>query len=309
MKFPKPVSLEEVATFLKALYVGDPGLLITGLNEIHKVEKGDLVFVDHPKYYDDALNSVATFVLINKDVPCPENKGLIVSDDPFRDFNKLISRYHSFPKSNERISNTAIIGEDTIIQPTAFIGHNVTIGKNCLIHANATINNDVIIGDNVIIHSNVCIGSEAFYYKKRDEGYDKLLTCGRVVIEDDVEIGAGSTIDKGVTGNTVIGKGTKLDNLVHIGHDTTIGQNCLFAALVGVSGAVIIEDDVTLWGQVGVKSGITIGKGAVVLGQSGVTKSLEGNVTYFGTPATEAREKLKELAMIRQIPELVKKLY
>ena len=135
-----------------------------------------------------------------------------------------------------------------------------------------------------------------------------LHSCGRVVIEDHVEIGALCSVDKGVTGDTLIKRGTKIDNQVHVGHDTVIGENCLFAAQVGIAGCVIIEDDVTLWGQVGVPSDLTIGKGAVVLGQSGLTKNLEGNKTYFGSPAVEARTKFKELAAIRKLPRIIETL-
>jgi UDP-3-O-[3-hydroxymyristoyl] glucosamine N-acyltransferase len=152
------------------------------------------------------------------------------------------------------------------------------------------------------------LGADAFYFKRFPEGYEKMLSCGRVVIHDNVEIGANCTIDKGVSGDTVIGRGSKLDNLVHVGHDTVIGKNCLFAGQVGIAGVVKIEDDVILWGQVGVQKDITIGKGAVVLGKSGVPKSLEGNKTYFGSPVQEARQKMRELALVKQLPEVIEKL-
>ena len=138
--------------------------------------------------------------------------------------------------------------------------------------------------------------------------YDKMLSCGRVIIHDHVEIGACCTIDKGVSSDTIIGSGTKLDNHIHVGHDTVIGKNCLFAAQVGIAGVVTIEDDVILWGQVGVQKDLTIGKGAVVLGQSGVGKTLEGGKTYFGSPTQEARQKMKEIAMVKQLPELFEKM-
>jgi UDP-3-O-[3-hydroxymyristoyl] glucosamine N-acyltransferase len=152
------------------------------------------------------------------------------------------------------------------------------------------------------------IGADAFYYKRRPEGYDKLLSSGRVVIEDDVEIGASCTIDKGVSGDTVLGKGTKLDNQIHIGHDTVIGKHCLFAAQVGIAGVTKIEDEVILWGQVGVSKDLTIGKGAIVLAQSGVPKSIEGGKTYYGTPVGEARSKMKEQAYIKRIPDMLETL-
>jgi UDP-3-O-[3-hydroxymyristoyl] glucosamine N-acyltransferase len=278
------------------------------MNEIHVVEHGDIVFVDHPKYYDKALLSAATIVLINKSVECPEGKALLISDDPFRDFNKLINHFRPFTFSNVSIAPTAQIGEGTIIQPNCFIGNHVKIGKNCLLHANVSIYDHCVLGDNVIIQAGTIIGADAFYYKKRPEGFDQLISCGRVIIEDNVGIGALCTIDRGVTGDTTIGSGTKIDNQVHVGHDTVIGKKCLIAAQTGIAGCVVIEDEVTMWGQVGTTSGITIGTKAVVMGQTGVTKSIEGGKTYFGTPIEESREKLKQLAYIKRIPEILEKL-
>ncbi|MCL6273452.1 UDP-3-O-(3-hydroxymyristoyl)glucosamine N-acyltransferase [Muricauda sp. 2012CJ35-5] len=308
MKFPRTHTLKEIAEILGTKYVGAEDFPVLGMNEIHVVEPGDIVFVDHPKYYDKALQSKATIVLINKDVECPEGKALLISDDPFRDFNTLTKHFRPFQSTNSAISSTAKIGKDTIIQPNVFIGNNVVIGKNCLIHANVSIYDDCIIGDNVIIHSGTVLGSDAFYYKNRPTGFDKLISGGRVIIEDNVDIGASCSVDRGVTGDTTIGEGTKLDNQIQIGHDTAIGKKCLIASHTGIAGCVVIEDEVTLWGQVGVISGITIGKGATVYAQSGVGGSLEGGKAYFGSPAGEARSKMKELAMIKNIPFLMEKI-
>ena len=300
MKFIKTLSLKQIASLLQVEYVGNPNFEISGINEIHVVEKGDIVFVDHPKYYEKALNSAATTILINKKVECPIGKSLLISDDPFRDFNKLTLHFNPFIASKESISSSAIIGENTIIQPNVFIGNNVKIGKNCTIHPNVTIYDNSVIGNNVTIHANTVLGADAFYYKNRSEGFDKLISGGRVVLEDEVDLGASCTIDKGVTGDTKIGKGTKIDNQVHVGHDTVIGNKCLIASQTGIAGCVIIEDEVTIWGQVGTNSGITIGKGAIILGQTGVTKSVAGGKSYFGTPISESREKLKEMAEIKR---------
>lgn len=308
MNFKSPQTLKEIAEVINARYEGKPDSLVKGINEIHMVEEGDITFVDHPKYYEKALKSKASFVLINKEVDNPFKKSLIFSSDPFNDFNKLIKHYFPFQPSNEMISKSAIIGENTIIQPNVFIGNNVTIGSDCIIHSNVSIYDNSIIGNNVIIHSNTVIGGDAFYFQKRPNGYEKFQSCGRAVIHDNVEIGSNCAIDKGVSGDTVIGKGTKFDNHIHIAHDTVIGENCLFAAQVGVSGCVVIEDDVVLWGQVGVQKDLTIGKGAVVLGQSGVPKSLEGNKVYFGSPVQESKEKMKELAYVKRIPDILKLL-
>ena len=268
------------------------------------MEKCDLTFVDHPKYYDKALNSKATIVLINKQMECPANKFLIYTDDPFRDYNILTKKYYQFIPATKMISDNLIVGKDTVIQPGVFIANNVTIGDNCLIHSNVSIYDNVTIGDNVIIHANTVIGSDAFYFKRRENNFDKLLSCGNVIIKDNVEIGANCTIDRGVSGSTIIGEGTKMDNLIQIAHDTVIGKNCLFAAQVGIAGVVTVKDDVVLWGQVGVQKDITIGEGAIVLGKSGVAKGIEGNKVYYGNPATEAKLKMKEIAYLKRISEL-----
>lgn len=301
MKFPRIYKLSEIAEIINTKYVGNSEFPVEGINEIHRVEKGDIVFVDHPKYYDKALQSAATIVLINKEVECPEGKALLISEDPFRDFVKIGQYFKSFQNAHQAISPTAQIGEGTHLQPNVFVGNHVKIGKNCLIHANVSIGDNTVIGDNVIIHSGTVLGGDGFYYKKRSEGFDKLKSVGNVIIEDDVEIGANCTIDRGVTASTIIGAGTKLDNLIQIGHDTLVGKKCLFASQVGVAGCVIIEDEVTLWGQVGVKSGVKISKGAVVMAQSGVGHDLEAGKAYFGSPAEEARSVYKKLAAIQML--------
>jgi UDP-3-O-[3-hydroxymyristoyl] glucosamine N-acyltransferase len=288
--------------------VGADDFLVLGMNEIHVVTPGDIVFVDHPKYYEKALQSAATVVLINKEVECPKGKALLISDDPFRDFNTLTRHFRPFVAATAHIALSSTIGEGTVIQPNCFVGNHVTIGKNCLIHASVSIYDHTVIGDHVIIHAGTVLGADAFYYKKRPEGFDQLLSGGRVVIEDHVDIGAACTIDKGVTGDTTIGAGTKIDNQVHVGHDTIIGKKCLIAAQTGIAGCVVIEDEVTLWGQVGVTSGITIQSKAVIMAQSGISKTLEGGKSYFGTPAEESRDKMKQMVNIKRIPEILEKL-
>lgn len=307
MQFPSPVSLQWIADFIGAKLLGDPNAMATGINEIHKVEKGDLAFVDHPKYYDKCINSAASFIIINKETSFPEGKALLVVDQPFDAYCKIAEHFRPFVPANKLISDTAIIGEGTEVFPSVFIGSHVRIGKNCIIYPNVTIMDHVIIGDHVIIQAGTVIGGNAFYYntkKDREVWYRKMPSCGRVIIEDYVEIGAGCTIDRGVSHDTVIGKGTKMDNMIHIGHDTVIGRNCLFAAQVGIAGAVTIEDGVTLWGQVGVSKTLRIGANAVVMAQSGVPGDLEGGKSYFGSPTEDAREKMKERVWVKRIPEM-----
>lgn len=304
MRLHKPIRLKDCAALINAPYVGDDNFEITGINEIHMVEPGDLTFVDHPKYYNKALNSAATTIIINKDVECPVGKALIISDDPFRDYNFLTRYFSPSAPAESMISKTANVGEGTQLYPNVFLGHNVTVGKNCILHSGVVVYDNCVIGDNVILHANTTIGNDAFYFKKRPSGYDKMHTCGRVIIEDKVEIGASCTVAKGVSGDTRIGWGTKMDSHVHVGHDTVVGKNCLFAAGVMIAGVTVIEDDVILWGQVGVQKDLVIAKGSVLLGQSGIGKSTEAGKQYFGSPAVDAREKMKELAWIKRIPEM-----
>ena len=311
MHFPSPVAATWVADLINASLLGKTDAFVTGINEIHKVLVGDLCFVDHPKYYDKCLQSDATFIIINnKDVAIPAGKTLLVVDEPFEAYLKIVQHFKPFELQTTSVSTSAIIGEGTIVMPNAFIGNYVKIGKNCFIHANVSILDYCELGDNVIVQAGTVIGSDAFYYntkKNRELWYKKMISCGKVIIEDDVEIGACCTIDRGVTAETIIGKGTKMDNMVHIGHDNIIGKNCLIAAQVGIAGATILEDGVTLWGQVGVNKTITIGANAVVFGQSGVVSSIKGNKGYWGTPAIDANEKRREVVWIKRIQELWKK--
>ncbi len=308
MKFPEPLTLSDLAAMLNAKPVGDPGFPVTGMNEIHMVEPGDLTFVDHPKYYDKALSSGATTILINKEVECPEGKTLLISRQPFDDYVSLVQRFRPFEPALSRISPSALIGEGTVIQPGTFIGNHVRIGKNCILHANVSIYDHTVIGDDVIIHSGSVIGADAYYFQRRPEGYKKLESCGRVIIGNRVEIGAQTTIDKGVSGDTTIGDGTKFDNHVQVGHDTVIGRNCLIGAFCAIAGVTKIEDDVILWASVLVNKDLVIGKGAVILAGSGTERSLEGGKTYWGIPAAEARKKWREIAALKALPDLLAKL-
>jgi len=308
MKFDAPLTLKEVAGLLGARFIGPPDFIISGINEIHMVEPGDLTFVDHPKYYTKALESKATTIIINKEVEPPAGKALIISDRPFDDYVFLATKFRPFEKAVSAISPTAEIGEGTVIQPGAFVGNHVKIGKNCIIHANATIYDHSVIGNNVIVHSGAVIGADAFYFQRRPEGYKKLESCGRAILEDNVEIGAHCTIDKGVSGDTVVSFGTKFDNHVQVGHDTIIGRNCLIGAFCAIAGVTIIEDDVILWANVLVNKDLVIGKGAVVLAGAGTEKSLEGGKVYWGIPAIEARKKWREVAALKMLPDLIHKI-
>jgi UDP-3-O-[3-hydroxymyristoyl] glucosamine N-acyltransferase len=308
MKFDSPKTLKEIAGLIHGQFKGDANFLVSGINEIHMVEPGDLTFVDHPKYYTKALESKATTIIINKDVDPPAGKALIISDHPFDDYVFLVKTFRPFEKAVSAISPTAEIGEGTVIQPGAFVGNHVKIGKNCIIHANASIYDHSVIGNNVIIHSGAVIGADAYYFQRRPEGYKKMESCGRAILEDNVEVGAMTTIDKGVSGDTIISFGTKFDNHVMVGHDTFIGRNCLIGAFCAIAGVTRIEDDVILWASVLINKDLVIGKGAVILAGSGTENSLEGGKTYWGVPAIEARKKWREVAALKMLPDILQKL-
>lgn len=301
--------LHEIAGILNAKFIGDPNHLVTGFNEIHRVTSGDCVFVDHPKYYNKALQSAASTIIINKEVVCPDGKALIIHTEPFTAFNTLTNYFSPTLFSNKAISDSASIGKGSVIMPGCFIGNDVHLGKNCVIHPNVVIYDGCRIGNNVTIHANTTIGSDAFYFKKRSSHFEALYTCGTLVIEDNVVIGSNCSIDKGVTDVTRIGEGTILDNHIHLGHDVIIGKMCLMAAHVGIAGACTIGNQVTIWGQVGISSGLIIEDNVTILAQSGVAENLKAGKTYFGTPAAEAKEKMRELFAGKQLPGLIHKLY
>jgi len=277
------------------------------MNELHVVRNGDISFVDHQKYYNKALHSKASFLIINKSIDS-EGKGMILHDHPFDAFNKLILFFRPFTNSYQMISDSASLGKGTVIQPGTFIGNNVTIGKNCLIHSNVSIYDNTVIGNNVIIHANTTIGSDAFYFQKKEDRFRKFQSGGRVIIDDFVEIGASCSIDRGVTSDTYIGEGTKMDNQCQVGHDTVIGKNCLIGAYAAIAGVTVLEDDVVLWARVAINKDIVVGKGTVLLATSAIDKSVEGGKILMGSPAIEVRQYWKNYVAMRKLPELLKKI-
>lgn len=310
MKFPQPILIRDLARRLDARQIiGDDTLVATGINEIHKVEAGDIAFSDVRKYFEKTLKSAATVILLNEAAECPPGKVILVVDQPFAAYDSLVREYRPFEPLTTPVSHRAEIHPTAILEPGVVVAANVRIGAHTYIQANTYIGEYTYIGDHVRIGPNTIIGSDAFYFKKLSDGsYQKWRSGGRVIIEDHVDIGAGCTINKGVSGDTIIGAGSKLDCQIHVGHGAVIGKNCLLAAQVGIGGKTIIGDNVVLYGQVGVAQAIEIGSGAMVSAKAGVSKSLEGGKAYFGIPADDARDKYRELAALRQLPEVLKKL-
>lgn len=306
MKLPQPIPVLEIARKTGAILIGDESLLATGINEIHKVQPGDITFVDNRKYFQKSLESAATIILLNEKTECPPGKALLLCENPFEAYDSLVREHRPFRPLSASISESASIHPSSVVEPGVVIGHQVVIGRGCYIQANAYIGDQTHIGNHVTIQAGAIVGTDAFYFQKNADGFKKWRSGGRVVIEDHVEIGAGCTINRGVSGDTIIGEGTKLDSQVHVGHGAVIGKRCLLAGQVGVGGKAILEDGVVLYGQVGVAARVRIGAGAVVSAKSGVSKDLEGGKAYFGIPAEEIRVRQRELAALRQLPDFLK---
>ena len=309
MKLPHPIPVREIAEKIGAELLGDTSLEATGLNEVHQVEPGDITFVDVKKYFDKSLRSAASIVILNQRVAPPPGKALLLCEDPFDAYNRLVLEFRPLLPLAQAVSDTAEIHPSAVLEPNVVVGHHVKIGRGCYIQANVTLAEHSVLGDHVTVQSSAVIGSDAFYFKRAAEGYQRWRSGGRVVLQDQVEIGAGCTINKGVSGDTLIGAGTKLDCQVQIGHDVVVGKRCLFAAQVGVGGNTRIGNEVILYGQVGIAQNLTIGDRVVVLAKSGVSKSLEAGKVYFGYPAGEARATYRELAALRHLPEFFSEYY
>ncbi|HKK74584.1 MAG TPA: LpxD N-terminal domain-containing protein [Saprospiraceae bacterium] len=309
MKFPKTVPVQEIAEKINATLIGKKDNQAKGINEIHHVEEGDITFVDVKKYFNKSLKSAATIIILNEKVSAPKGKTLLLCDDPFSAYNTIVQTYRPFRPLRTAIDASAKIDPSSVIEPNAVIGPEVVIGKNCHIQANVTIAEHTIIGDDVTIQSGAIIGTEAFYYKRSPEGFTKWRSGGRVIIQDGVDVGPGCTINKGVSSDTIIGAGTKMDAQVHIGHDVVVGERCLLAGQVGIGGNTTVGNDVIMYGQVGVAQNLNIENGVVILAKSGVSKNLKAGKTYFGYPAAEARMAYKELAALRHLPEFLSDYY
>jgi UDP-3-O-[3-hydroxymyristoyl] glucosamine N-acyltransferase len=331
------MKLGELARILGCRLVGNPDIEISGVSEIQNAKGGDLTFLTNPKYRRFLKTTKASAVLLEKEIPDLKISQLVCSE-PYVAFAKALSLFYpeELPEpgisKKASISPTAKVGEDCYIGDFVFIGENTKVGKgvrifpgvyigdNCeigdytVVFPNVTIYNGVRIGRFVRIHSGTVIGSDGFGYafSRKEKKIYKVPQTGGVVIEDFVEIGANTTIDRGTIGDTVIGEGTKIDNLVQIGHNVKIGRYCFIVSQVGISGSTKIGDFVTLAGKVGVAGHIEIASNVTVAAKSGVTKSIRKAGTYAGFPVRPYKEWRKVQVLIERLPEIyerVKKMF
>ncbi len=322
-------SLEELAVLVGGQVVGDPATRISGATDIGDAREGDIVFAESPKHLEQALQSAASAVIA---LPDTENsaKPLIRTANPRLAFARVLEALNPRPEHqpgihptasiganlqagdgvtigfNAYVGNDVVLGDDVWIQPLVYIGDNVRIGSGSVIHPSVVILGNVTIGENVTVHPGTVIGADGFGYTPIGKQHFKIPQVGTVIIGDDVEIGANVTIDRARTGRTVIGNGTKIDNLVHIAHNVTIGENCIIVAQVGISGSVAIGDQVVFGGQSGTKDHVTIGDGSMVCARSGIIGDLPPGSFVSGYPAGPHKEQMRVQAAILRLPELMK---
>ncbi|NOZ69110.1 MAG: UDP-3-O-(3-hydroxymyristoyl)glucosamine N-acyltransferase [Deferribacteres bacterium] len=325
------MKLRELARITGGRISGDPEVEITGVAGIKEAGEGDITVLSDRKYLEDALNSHASAVIV-KEEPEGLKASMLVVDNPQLAFARALEVFYKKPFRPAGVSERAVVGsnvsmgEDVSVHPLACIGSNVTlgarvvifpgvyigedvsIGDDSVVYANVTIRENVRLGSRVTVHAGAVIGADGFGYVCEKGIHHKIPQVGGVIIEDDVEIGANVVIDRATTGNTVVGCGTKIDNLVQIAHNVKIGKHCIIVAQTGISGSVEIGDGVVLAGQVGVRDHVKIGSRAMAGAQSGITGDIPAGEVYSGTPAIPHRTWLRAQSIYAKLPEYVRRL-
>ncbi|MBL7081503.1 MAG: UDP-3-O-(3-hydroxymyristoyl)glucosamine N-acyltransferase [Candidatus Omnitrophica bacterium] len=324
------ITLKEIADFVGGKLLGDGDLVVRRVAGIKEARSGDITFLANSKYISLLLQTQASAIIVRPDIT-EALKPVIQVDNPSEAFTKIVERFYPQEKKHPQgihpsavvapsakieegvaigaysvIEEAAVIGKDSIIYSGCFIGRHTEIGCNCLIYPSVCIREDTSVGNRVVIQSGTVIGSDGFGFLTKNGIHRRIPQIGVVVIEDDVEIGANVAIDRARFDKTVIGKGTKIDNLVHIAHNVVIGKNCFIVAQVGISGSTTIGDNVTLAGQVGLVGHVNVGDGAVVMAKSGISKSVAPGEIVWGIPARAHMQAKRINASLAKLPELLK---
>jgi UDP-3-O-[3-hydroxymyristoyl] glucosamine N-acyltransferase len=329
-------SAQQIAFLVNGKLDGNPEVTINAFGKIEEAKQGELSFLANPKYEEYLYTTAASIILINESLELKQKltATVIRVPDAYSAFAVLLTKYHEavtqqldgiqqpsyisptaqlgkkvFIGAFSYIGENVKIGDHVKIFPNSFIGNNVRIGDHCILHAGVKIYQDCIFGNNITIHAGTVIGSDGFGFAPQADGsYKKIPQLGNVIIEDDVEIGANTTIDRATMGSTIIKKGAKLDNLIQIAHNVEIGSNTVIAAQAGVSGSTKIGNNVMIGGQVGIVGHLQIGDGSKIGAQSGVSKSLKANRAVIGSPAQDNINALRSQAIFRNLPELEKRV-
>ncbi len=327
------LKLSELAQKVDAQLEGNGDIVIKDVSPIETAQSGEISFVANLAYLEHIANSDASALVLSPEITISRDIPVLRHKNPYLTFSKIVDIFYPVEKklrpgtdssavvaSETEIAESAAvgplcnigegtkIGNNSQLISSVYIGKNVIIGDNCLIYPGVVIIDDSEIGNNVIIHASTVIGSDGFGYAESESGLQKIQQIGWVKIEDDVEIGSNVSIDRGALGATLIGEATKIDNLVQVGHNVQIGKHSIIISQVGISGSTTIGNQVILAGQVGVAGHIKIGDGAKVGGQSGITKSIDGNKKYMGTPAVDFMESARMEASLRKLPKLLKRV-
>ena len=325
-------TIKEIAEFISGELKGDGTIEIKGISSLDDAKEGEVTFVDSPKFKERVNKTKASCVVTSFDVE-GANKPIIKCKNPSLAMTKIIEEMFpyqiSHPKgiepsasigknvklgkdvsigANSVIGDDVTIGDGSIIYPLVYIGQGANIGKDTLVYPNVTIRENVIIGNNVIIHSSTVIGADGFGFVKDGVRFLKIPQMGIVEIQDDVEIGAAVTIDRARFGKTLVGRGTKIDNLVQIAHSVRIGENCIIVAQVGISGSVNIGNNVMLGGQAGITDHVDIGDNVMVAAKGGITKSVPPRTIMSGIPARPHNVMKKLVAHIDNLPKIVERI-
>ncbi len=326
----------EIGLLLNGTVEGDPNATVNQLAKIEEAAAGTLSFLANPKYEQFLYTTYASVVIVNRDLILaePVNATLVRVDSAYTAFSLILEKYNTFKLDKKGIEQPcfidptakigegvyvgafsyigpgAVVGDNAKIYPNTYLADNVSVGANSTLFAGVRIYFDCVIGSNVIIHSNTVIGSDGFGFAPKSDGsYNKVSQIGNVIIEDDVEIGANTTIDRATMGSTRIGKGVKVDNLVQIAHNVEIAANTVIAAQTGISGSTKVGENVIIGGQVGLVGHITIAKGSQIQAQSGISSSIkEEGKKWAGTPAVGYTNNLRSQVVVNRLPELEKKV-
>lgn len=327
MEIKEEIKLSKIAELINGELVGDDLPVLT-FSSIEEPKKGSVVLITNKKYLKLLDNDAIVAVIVTRSLNAKIDKPhILVNDDPLL-MVKLIDIFYPKKRFEPNISkniltgdnvrfgrgcliedfvtigNGCSIGDNVVIKSGVRIGDNVTIGNDVVLYNNVVIYDDVVIGNNVIIHANCSIGGDGFGYVNLPNGHVKIRQVGNVVIEDDVEIGCNTCIDRAALGSTVIGKGTKIDNLVQIGHNCKIGKNCIIVSQVGIAGSCKIGDYVIIAGQVGIGDHVSIAGGSIILARSGVMSDIEGKGVYCGAPAMDVKLFMKNTAVFKELYEI-----
>ncbi len=325
------LTLEKIAGLINGTVVGNGGCIISGMNSLENAKEGDLAFFYDARYREQAISTKASALIVSEKLEGYRGDQVLVAN-PKLSYARLAAMFAPRAPRYEGVSKdacidetavigsgasiypfafvgkNAVVGDNSILFPGVFIGNNAKVGSNSVLHSNVVIYENCIIGANVIIHAGCVIGSDGFGYVQSDEGNVKVPQLGNVIIDDDVEIGANSTIDRAANGTTHIKRGVKIDNLVQVAHNVVIGEHSIVVALSGISGSVNVGKNVIIGGQVGIKDHISIGDRAIVGSAAGVHKSIAEGEAVLGNPEMPPRLWMETRALIRRLPELNKKV-